>query len=115
MASIFGYFFVVWWTLLVMASSEARVGTFFNLVLWLELVMAIPLMRRRDVFHWNINSSYGDWMFFFTVPIQARPHLLVHHLLQEALVVHVSAVLVEKTVTSHHTLARYELEKAHAR
>ena len=54
----------------------------------------------------------------FEVPIQARPHLLVHHLLQEALIVHVSAVLVEKTVASHH--ARYELEKvvayqAHAR
>ena len=51
----------------------------------------------------------------FEVPIQARPHLLVHHLLQEALVVHVSATLVEKTVASHHALARYELEKAHAR
>ena len=57
----------------------------------------------------------------FEVPIQARPHLLVHHLLQEALVVHVSAVLVEKTMASHHALARYELEKvvashqAHAR
>ena len=54
------------------------------------------------------------------VPIQARPHLLVHHLLQEALVVHVSAVLVENTVESYHALARYELEKvvayqAHAR
>ena len=32
-------------------------------------------------------------------------------LLQEALVVHVSAVLVEKTVVSHDALARYELEK----
>ena len=57
----------------------------------------------------------------FEVPIQARPHLLVHHLLQEALVVHVSAVLVEKTMASHHALDRYELEKvvashqAHAR
>jgi hypothetical protein len=47
----------------------------------------------------------------FEVPIQARPHLLVHHLLQEALVVHVSAVLVEKTMVSHDALARYELEK----
>ena len=42
-------------------------------------------------------------------------------LLQEALVVHVSAALVEKTMASHHALARYELEKvvashlAHAR
>ena len=57
----------------------------------------------------------------FEVPIQARAHLLVHHLLQEAIVVHVSAVFVEKTMASHHTLARYELEKvvashqAHAR
>ena len=44
----------------------------------------------------------------------------MHHLLQEALVVHVSAVLVEKTVVSHHALTRYKLEKvvayqAHAR
>ena len=30
MASIFGYFFDVWWTLLVMASSKARVGTFLT-------------------------------------------------------------------------------------
>ena len=58
---------------------------------------------------------------FFRSSIQACPHLLVHHLLQEALVVHVSAVLVEKTVASNHALARYELEKvvashqAHAR
>ena len=57
----------------------------------------------------------------FKVPIQTRPHLLVHHLLQEALVVHVSVVLVEKTMASHQTLARYKLEKvvashqAHAR
>ena len=57
----------------------------------------------------------------FEVPIQARPRLLVHHLLQEALVVHVLVVLVEKTMASHHALARYELEKvvashqAHAR
>ena len=56
----------------------------------------------------------------FEVPIQARPHLLVHHLLQEALVVHVSTVLIEKTVASHYALARYEMEKvvayqAHAR
>ena len=56
----------------------------------------------------------------FEVPIQTRPHLLMHHLLQEALVVHVLAALVEKTVASHHALARYELEKvvayqAHAR
>ena len=35
----------------------------------------------------------------------------MHHLLQEALVVHVSAMLVEKTVASHDALARYELEK----
>ena len=35
----------------------------------------------------------------------------MHHLLQEALVVHVLAALVEKTVASHHALARYELEK----
>ena len=35
----------------------------------------------------------------------------MHHLLQEALFVHVSAVLVEKTVVSHDALARYELEK----
>ena len=35
----------------------------------------------------------------------------MHHLLQEALVVHVSAALVEKTVASHHALTRYELEK----
>jgi hypothetical protein len=47
----------------------------------------------------------------FKVPIQARPHLLVLQLLQEALVVHVSAVLVEKTMVSHDALARYELEK----
>ena len=47
----------------------------------------------------------------FEVPIQARYHLLVLQLLQEALVVHVSAMLVEKTMASHHTLARYELEK----
>ena len=57
----------------------------------------------------------------FEVPIQVRSHLLVLQLLQEALVVHVSAVLVEKIVASHHALARYELEKvmashqAHAR
>ena len=47
----------------------------------------------------------------FEVLIQARPHLLVHHLLQEALVVHVSAALVEKTMASHHALALYELKK----
>ena len=47
----------------------------------------------------------------FEVPIQACPHLLVLQLLQEALVVHVSAVLVEKTMVSHDALARYELEK----
>ena len=47
----------------------------------------------------------------FDVPIQVCPHLLVHHLLQEALVVHVSAMLVEKTVASYHALARYELKK----
>ena len=46
MASTFEYFFAVWWTLLVTASSEARVGTFFNLVLRLELVMGIPLVHR---------------------------------------------------------------------
>ena len=51
---------------------------------------------------------------FFRSSIQARPHLLAHHLLQEALVVHVSAVLVEKTVASHYALARYELEKVMA-
>ena len=56
----------------------------------------------------------------FKVPIQARPHLLVHHLLLEALIIHVSATLVEKNMASHHALARYELEKvvsyqAHAR
>ena len=44
----------------------------------------------------------------------------MYHLHQESLVVHVSAALVEKTVASHHALARYELEKvvayqAHAR
>ena len=45
----------------------------------------------------------------------------MHHLLQEALVVHVSAVLVEKIMVSHDALTRYELEKvvashqAHAR
>ena len=43
----------------------------------------------------------------------------MHHL-QEALVVHVSVMHVEKTMASHHALARYELEKvvayqAHAR
>ena len=47
----------------------------------------------------------------FEVPIQAHPHLLVHHLLQEALVVYVLAVLVKKSVASHYALARYELEK----
>ena len=47
----------------------------------------------------------------FEVPIQTRPHLLMHHLLQEALVVHVLAALVEKTVAYHHALAWYELEK----
>jgi cellulose synthase/poly-beta-1,6-N-acetylglucosamine synthase-like glycosyltransferase len=46
MASIFGYFFAVWWTLLVMTSSEAHVGTFFNFVLRLELAMDIPLVYR---------------------------------------------------------------------
>ena len=46
MASAFGYFFAVWWTLLVTASLEAHVGTFFNLVLRLELVMGIPLVHR---------------------------------------------------------------------
>ena len=57
----------------------------------------------------------------FEVSIQARPRLLVHHLLQETLVVHVSVVLVEKTMASHDALAQYELEKvvashqAHAR
>ena len=45
MASTFGNFFAVWWTLLVTASLEARVGTFFNLVLRLELVMGIPLVH----------------------------------------------------------------------
>ena len=35
----------------------------------------------------------------------------MRHLLQEALVVHVSIVLVEKTMASHHALARYKLEK----
>jgi hypothetical protein len=53
--------------------------------------------------------------------MQARPHLLVLQLLQEALIVHVSVVLVEKIVVSHEALAWYELEKvvtshqAHAR
>ena len=46
MASTFGYFFAIWWTLLVTASSEACVGTFFNLVLRLELVTGIPLVHR---------------------------------------------------------------------
>ena len=50
-------------------------------------------------------------MLLSKVPIQARPHLLVHHLLQEALVVHVSAAFVEKTMASHCALAQYELEK----
>jgi hypothetical protein len=35
----------------------------------------------------------------------------VHDLLEMALIVHVSAALVEKTVASHHTLAWHELEK----
>jgi hypothetical protein len=35
----------------------------------------------------------------------------VHDLLEKALVVHVSAVLVDKIVASHHALARHELEK----
>jgi hypothetical protein len=35
----------------------------------------------------------------------------VHNLLEKALIVHVSAVLVEKTVASHHALAQHELEK----
>ena len=57
---------------------------------------------------------------FFRSSYSACPHLLMHHLLQEALVVHVSTVLVEKTVASHDALARYGLEKvvayqAHAR
>ncbi len=58
---------------------------------------------------------------FFRSSYLGMSHLLVHHLLQEALVVHVSAALVEKTVASHDALARYELEKvvashqAHAR
>ena len=47
----------------------------------------------------------------FEVPIQTRPYLLVHHLLQKALIIHVLDVLVEKTMASHHALARYELEK----
>ena len=56
----------------------------------------------------------------FEVLIQTRPYLLVHHLLQKALIIHVLDVLVEKTMASHHALARYELEKvvayqAHAR
>jgi hypothetical protein len=38
----------------------------------------------------------------------------VHDLLEKALVVHVLAALVEKTVASHHALARHELEKAMA-
>jgi hypothetical protein len=35
----------------------------------------------------------------------------VHDLLEKALIVHVSAVIVEKTVASHHALARHELKK----
>jgi hypothetical protein len=38
----------------------------------------------------------------------------VHDLLEKALIVHVSAALVEKTVASHHALAWHELEKAMA-
>jgi hypothetical protein len=36
----------------------------------------------------------------------------VHDLLEKALIVHVSAVLVEAHVASHHAFARHELEKA---
>ena len=74
MASIFGYFFIVWWTLLVMVFSEARVGTFFNLVLRFVLVIGIPLVHRRDVFHRNINWSYGDWMLLSKFPFR---HVLI--------------------------------------
>ena len=74
MASTFGNFFAVWWTLLVTASSEAHVGTFFNLVLRLELVMGIPLVHQRDVFHQNINWSYGDWMLLSKFPFR---HVLI--------------------------------------
>jgi hypothetical protein len=35
----------------------------------------------------------------------------MHDLLEMALIVHVSVALVEKTVASHHALARHELEK----
>ena len=58
---------------------------------------------------------------FFQSSHSGTSSSLVHHLLQEALVVHVSVVLVEKTVASYDALARYELEKvvashqAHAR
>ena len=51
MASTFGYCFAIWWSLLVTASSKPRDGTFFNLVLRLELVMRKPLGHRWDVFH----------------------------------------------------------------
>jgi hypothetical protein len=43
-----------------------------------------------------------------------RPHLPVHDLLEKALVVHVSAALVETQAAYHHALARHELEKAMA-
>jgi hypothetical protein len=36
----------------------------------------------------------------------------MHDLLKKALIVHVSAALVEKIVASHHALTRHELEKA---
>ena len=84
---------------------------FFNLVLRLKLVMGISLGHRWDVFDRNINWPYVDWNLLSKFPFR---HVLVflcitffrrHSLFMDRL------CFVEKTVASHHTLARYELEK----
>ena len=74
MASTFGYCFAIWWSLLVTASLEPHDGTFFNLVLRLELVIGIPLGHRRDVFDWNINWPYVDWNLLSKFPFR---HVLI--------------------------------------
>ena len=91
---------------------------FFNLVLRLELVMGIPLVHRRDIFHRNINWPYGDWMLLLKFPFgHVLIFLCITFFRRHSLF---GTSFVEKTVASHHALARYELEKvvayqAHAR
>jgi hypothetical protein len=68
----------------------------------------IPLFKQRDIFHWNIykQALYGRDTSF-EVSIQACPHLLVHDLLEKAIVVHVSVAFNEKVVASHHALVSH--------